>query len=90
MAFVIPTIHPNVSITEKTLFNSVNPSLSKKGILICSITIPHFITIAAAIICAISFTIAGNPFTSSIKHVILIISAPIKNPTNFILYCSIP
>ena len=85
IAFVIPTIHPKVSMVEKMWFNSVNPSSSKKGMLICSILIPLFITITAATICATSFTNAGKPFTSSIKQVIIMTKAPSKNPANLIL-----
>lgn len=52
--------------------------------------IPLFITTPAAIICTINFTNAGNPFTSSIKQVMIMISAPNKKPANFTLYCSTP
>ena len=68
--FVIPTIHPKVSMVEKMWFNSVNPPSSKKGILICAMVIPLFITITADMICAVNFTNGGKPFTSSIKQVI--------------------
>ena len=78
----MPTIHPNVKIIENAWFNCVNPSPFKNGILTCSIIIPLFITIIAAIICASNFTSAGSPFTSSIKHTIIITKLPRKKPIN--------
>ena len=47
-----------------------------------SICIPKDTTTIAARVCPISFTIAGIPFTSSIKQNILKITIPINSPIN--------
>lgn len=88
MAFVIPTIQKTVIIYDKVLFNPI--LLSKKGIFIFAILIPDATTIIAAIICTISLTKLGIPFTSSIKQPIPNTIIPIKNPINLTVYVPMP
>ena len=55
---------------------------SKNGIFILSICIPNDTTIIAAIVCPINLTIAGRPFTSSIKQKTARTIIPNNSPIN--------
>ena len=77
IAFVIPTIHPTVSIKLNTC-GSTQP-------LIISIRIPHTHTITADATYAINFCHGFKSLTSSKKANVPKTIIPNKNPNNFIL-----
>ena len=86
IALVITIIQITVNTIETISLTTADSNNGTTSIIL----IPDNTTATAAKSCPESFANGLIVFTSSIKHVIPKISTPIKNPSNFLPYCSIP